>query len=183
MLASWKKKQSEREVRNGMNAIYPRLWRYCVVMTGNRDDAGDLAQMTCVRAIEKSDQFEAGTHLDRWVFRMANRIWLNELRSKAVRRGAGLLAVEEIEIADKKPHSEANIFTSEVLTKVGALPEAQRVVVMLVYVEGHKYAEAAEMLDIPIGTVMSRLAAARKTLQAGLAPINVKAKSSVDGRR
>ncbi len=178
-----REKKAEREVRRGLNAIYPRLWRYAVVMTGNRDDAGDLAQMTCVRAIEKSAQFEPGSHLDRWVFRMANRIWLNELRSKAVRRGAGLLPVEEIELADTKPHSEANIFTTEVLTKVGALPEAQRVVVMLVYVEGHKYAEAAEMLDIPIGTVMSRLAAARKTLQAGLAPVDVKAKNSVDSRR
>ena len=176
---NWKKKQSLAEVQEGLPAIYPRLWRYSVVMTGNKDDAADLTQMTCVRAIEKADQFEPGSHLDRWVFRMANRIWLNELRSKAVRRGAGLMAVEEIDLPDEKPDAETNIFTTEVLNKVGALPEAQRVAVMLVYVEGHKYVEAAEILDIPVGTVMSRLAAARKTLQARLGSGDREAKKAL----
>jgi len=81
-----------------------------------------------------------------------------------VRRGQGLLSVEDAGLADPKPDIVSNIFGREVLDRVMSLPEAQRVTVMLVYVEGFKYAQAAEILDIPIGTVMSRLAAARATL-------------------
>ncbi|MEO0866603.1 MAG: sigma factor, partial [Pseudomonadota bacterium] len=85
-----------------MPAVFPRLWRYSVALTGRRDWADDLAQTTCLRALDKADQFEAGTHLDRWMFRMAQRIWLNELRSRKVRTGGGLVPVEEIELPDKK---------------------------------------------------------------------------------
>jgi len=152
------------EVRQGLKPLFPRLWRYCFVLAGNADRAGDLAQAACLRALEKSHQFTAGTHLDRWIFRIAQRIWLNELRSDAVRRGGGIVAIEEIDLPDKLPDPEANLLTREVLLEVLALPEAQRTVVTLVYVEGFSYKEAAGILDIPIGTVMSRLSAARGKL-------------------
>lgn len=138
------------------------------MLCGNRDVAHDLAQSACLRALERADQFERGTHLDRWVFRIAQRIWLNDLRAQTVRRGGGLVAVEDVDLASNDPSAETNIFVSEVLSQVRALPEAQRSTVMLVYVEGFSYREAADVLDIPIGTVMSRLAAARKTLKANL---------------
>lgn len=147
-----------------MPEVFPRLWRYAVALTGRRDWGDDLAQTTCLRALDKADQFEAGTHLDRWMFRMAQRIWLNELRSRKVRTGGGLVPVEEIDLPDKSPNAETNILARDVLNKVNALPEAQRQAVFLVYVEGYSYKEAAEMMEIPIGTVMSRLAAARKRL-------------------
>ncbi len=95
---------------------------------------------------------------------MARRIWLNEMRAGVVRRGNGLVAVEEIDIVAQNLPAEANFFATEVLSAIGTLPESQRETVMLVYVEGYAYKEAAEMLDIPIGTVMSRLAAARKAI-------------------
>lgn len=145
-----------------MAALYPRLWRFALVLTRDRAAADDLAQKTCERALSRTDQFAEGTHLDRWVFTLARRIWLNELRAGAVRRGAGVVPVEEIEIADEKPDAETNIFASEVLTRVQALPEAQRMAMVLVYVEGYTYGEVAEMMDVPVGTIMSRLAAARK---------------------
>ena len=139
-----------------------------MVLTGNRDVAHDLAQSACLRALEKSDQFERGTHLDRWVFRIAQRIWLNDLRAQTVRRGGGLIAVEDADLPSNDLPAETNIFVSQVLTQVRALPEAQRSAVMLVYLERFSYREAADVLDIPIGTVMSRLAAARKTLKTNL---------------
>lgn len=137
-----------------------------MILTSNRDLASDLAQATCLRAIEKAESYNAGTKLDRWLFRMAQRIWLNELRAQAVRRGQGLVAVEEIDLPDSRQDSETNFFVREVLSSIYALPEAQRATVLLVYVEGFSYAEAAETLDIPIGTVMSRLATARAKLGA-----------------
>lgn len=158
------KKNSESEVKAGLRSLYPRLWRYCIVLTGNSERANDLAQSACLRGLEKSEQFEPGSQLDRWMFRIAQRIWLNELRSDAVRRGGGISPIEEIDIADGGPDPESNFFAREVLTEVFALPEAQRVAVVLAYVEGYSYKETAEILDIPIGTVMSRLSAARSKL-------------------
>jgi RNA polymerase sigma-70 factor (ECF subfamily) len=139
-----------------------------VVVTGNPERAGDTAQAACVRALERADQFAPGTDLDRWVFRIAQRLWLNELRSEAVRRGGGMAPVEELDLPDPGPDAETTIYGQQVLMRVMHLPEAQRVTVLLVYVEGYSYREAADILDIPIGTVMSRLAAARSTLSARL---------------
>ncbi|MFK7834651.1 MAG: RNA polymerase sigma factor [Sulfitobacter sp.] len=146
--------------------MYPRLWRFALSLTGNRASADDLAQRTCARALEKGDQFDPETHLDRWMLTMARRIWLNELRANAVRRGNGLIAVEDAELVSTNLTADANIFAGEVFNAIGSLPESQRECVMLVYVEGYAYKEAAEMMEIPIGTVMSRLATARKTISA-----------------
>ncbi|MDG1471125.1 MAG: RNA polymerase sigma factor [Ascidiaceihabitans sp.] len=151
-----------------MNAVFPRLWRYCMAVTGQRDWADDLAQATCLRAIEQADKFEAGTHLDRWMFRMAQRVWLNELRSRKVRIGKGVVPVEDVDLRDDKPDSETNIFARDVLSQVSARPVGQRQSVLLVYVEGFSYKEAANIMEIPIGTVMSRLAAARRVIVAAM---------------
>jgi RNA polymerase sigma-70 factor, ECF subfamily len=158
------KNNAYAEVRGGLEPLYPRLWRFCLVISGSRQSASDLAQATCLRALEKALLFEPGTHLDRWLFTMARRIWLNEMRAAAVRRGGGLVALEDIEIEEPRPGPETNIFAREVFQAVGALPEALRATVLLVYVEGYAYREAAEILEIPVGTVMSRLSAARAKL-------------------
>jgi len=146
--------------------VFPRLWRFCMVLTKARDLADDLAQATCERALVNAEKFQTGTDLDRWVFTIARRIWLNDIRSAKVRRGEGVVHVEEVELSDNSPHIDVNILAREVLDLVQALPEGQRVTTFLVYVEGYSYREAAAMLDIPIGTVMSRLAGARKTVAA-----------------
>ena len=140
-----------------------------MVLTKARDTADDLAQAACERALLNADKFQPGTDLDRWVFTIARRIWLNDIRSAKVRRGEGLVQVEDVDVADDAPHIEVNIFAAEVLKIMQALPEGQRVTTFLVYVEGYSYREAAEMLEIPIGTVMSRLAGARKTVAGKVA--------------
>lgn len=136
------------------------------MQTKTRHGADDLAQSACLRAMDQAEKFEPGTNLDRWVFTIARRIWLNEIRANTVRQGSGLVPVEEAEIEDKKPSTETNIFAREVFDRVQTLPEAHRITTLLVYVEGYSYKDAAELLDIPIGTVMSRLAAARKAIKA-----------------
>lgn len=153
-------------VRAGIGAVYPRLWRFCVSLAGDRAAGEDLAQATVLRALEQAAKFQPGTHLDRWLFVMARRLWLNELRHRAVRKGTGLRPVEELDLPDPAPGIETHIFASEVFDVVTALPEAQRVTALLVLVEGYSYAEAAEALDIPVGTVMSRIAAARRSVAA-----------------
>ena len=157
-------KSPHQEVKAGLKPLFPRLWRYCLVMTGSADQAADLAQTTCLKALEKSEQFTSGTHLDRWVFRIAKNLWFNELRAQAVRQGGGLQSVDEAEIDDRLSSSESTSLNKDMLKGVLSLPEAQRIVVAMVYIEGYSYRESADMLEIPIGTVMSRLAAARAKL-------------------
>ena len=152
-------------VRDGLPALLPRLWRFAVVLSGDRETANDLVQATCARAIEKEEQFIAGTRLDLWTFSILSSVWKNQLRSMAVRKGVGQVSAEEALTGDLSIELETTITTRQVLTAVGRLPETHRSAVLLVYVEGCSYRQAAETLEIPVGTLMSRLAAAK----AGLA--------------
>ncbi len=155
---------SHDPVMEGLPAYLARLWRYGLVLSGNRDTAADLVQATCVRALERSGQFQAGTRLDRWLMAILRSIWLNEVRARKVRQGQGLVDADAVLVFDGLKHMEANIAAAEVLREVQSLPEAQRETVFLVYGEGQTYQEAATALGVPIGTVMSRLAAARARL-------------------
>ncbi|WP_350334866.1 RNA polymerase sigma factor [Coralliovum pocilloporae] len=156
---------NERELVSGaLPEILPRLWRFAMVLSGRRDVADDLVQATCVRALERAHQFQPGTRIDRWTFTILSSIWKNQLRSEKIRQGQGFVDPEDVLVEDGNRKIEANIFLQQVLKEVQALPEAQRVTVLLVYVEGLSYREASEVLDIPIGTVMSRLSSARASL-------------------
>jgi RNA polymerase sigma-70 factor (ECF subfamily) len=155
---------SRNAVAEGLPDTLTRLWRYALVLSGNRDTAEELVQATCVRALERAHQFMAGTRLDRWAFSILHSIWLNEVRSRKVRLGQGLVDADAVLVFDGIKYTEANISARQVLREVQTLPEAQRETVFLVYVEGMTYREAAGLLDVPIGTIMSRLAAARAKL-------------------
>jgi RNA polymerase sigma-70 factor (ECF subfamily) len=155
---------SRRDVRLGLEPCLARLWRYAVVLSSSRDVADELVQATCVRAIERADQFEPGTRLDRWMFGILRSIWLNEVRARRIREGGGFVEAEQALTFDGTHDIEVNILTREVLTALGRLPEAQRETALVVYAEGYTYAEAAAALGVPIGTVMSRLATVRAAL-------------------
>ncbi len=155
---------SRREVRAGVELSLARLWRYALVLSKARDTADDLVQATCLRAIERADQFVPGTRVDRWLFSILRSIWLNEIRSRRIREGGGFVDAEDALVSDVVREIETNITASTVLRAIARLPEAQRETVLLVYAEGYSYAEAAAALGIPIGTVMSRLAAGRAAL-------------------
>ena len=155
---------SRREVRTGLDPCLARLWRYALVLTGTSETAEDLVQATCLRAVERADQFVPGTRLDRWLFAILRSIWLNEIRVRRISEGSGFVDAEDRPGTDGEQAVETNILTAEVFKAMGPLPEAQRETVLLVHGEGYSYAEAASTLGIPIGTVISRLAAARSAL-------------------
>lgn len=165
-------KISHEVVRARLVKALPRVWRFALSLTGTRDRAEDLVQATSVRVLERVHLVTSLERIDSWFLTICRSIWLNELRAQTLRRAQSLQDVPEAELAadgrSGLPTGEANIFLSEVFGKVMALPEAQRSVAVLVFVEGHAYREVAEILDIPVGTVMSRLHAARKTLRDGL---------------
>lgn len=164
------KKNPRGAVAAALGAERAAIWRFALSLSGQPDIADDLAQATCLRAIEKADQFEdRGGGIIGWLLTICRSIWLNELRTAARRRTGGMDAASAESLIDLKSDVEMNIFAREVFSKVLALPEAQRATVELVYVQQFTYSETAEILDVPVGTVMSRLFAARKAL-ASLAP-------------
>lgn len=114
--------------------------------------------------MEKSELYDPALQFDPWMFRLTQRLWFNEVRKENVRMGAGHIAVEDANLIDMNPSPETAVAGQDIWGEVMKLPEAQRSTVFLVYVEGHSYREAADIIEIPVGTVMSRLAAARKQL-------------------
>jgi RNA polymerase sigma-70 factor, ECF subfamily len=162
-------KPLDDRVRADMVALLPRLRRFARGLTGTPDQADDLVQAACERAIARIEQWTPGTRLDSWMFRIVQTIWLDERRAAKVRTGEGRIDAAEAtdpELSvDGVRRMEAHLTYDRVRRVIGKLPEEQRIVMMLVCVEGQTYKEAADTLGIPIGTVMSRLARAR----AGLA--------------
>jgi RNA polymerase sigma-70 factor, ECF subfamily len=158
---------SRKAVQNGLPPLLKRLWRYGLVLSGDSEVAHELVQATCLRALEKCDQFQVGTDLGRWTYTILSSIWKNELRSRRIRMGQGFVDAEIALVADGVREMDTNLLARQVLKEVERLPEGQREAVFLVYGEGLSYKEAADVLDVPTGTIMSRLAAARAKL-AGL---------------
>ncbi|MBV6823307.1 RNA polymerase sigma factor [Pseudomonas sp. PD9R] len=147
-----------------MSQHLARLWRYGLLLSRQRHVAEDLVQATCVRALERAGQFESGTRMDRWLMSILHSIWVNEVRARRVRIGEGLVDADSALSFDGEYAAQTHVLASQVIRRVDALPEMQREAVFLAYVEGLSYREVAEVLQIPIGTVMSRLAAARVKL-------------------
>jgi RNA polymerase sigma-70 factor (ECF subfamily) len=151
-------------LRDALGPLLPRLRRFGRALTHHREDADDLVQLAVERALRHADQWEAGTRLDSWLFRIMKNAWIDEIRARQ-RRDAVLLpeeAGEHVGVAAMDAHADA----LAVQQAMARLNEDQRLAVALVLVEGLPYKEAAEVLGIPIGTLTSRLARAREALQA-----------------
>ncbi len=162
-------KVSAAQMGRALEPHLPRIHRFALGLTRDRDQAQDLTQSTCLRAIEKRHLFDGTGRLDSWCVAICRSIWLNDRRAQAIRATQALDSAPQEALTSSLPAAEENIFAAQVLSEIMALPQAQRETVLLVYGEGYRYSEAAEILGIPIGTVMSRLSAARAKLQ-GLKP-------------
>ena len=150
-------------------ALRPRLRRLARVLAWGPADADDLTQLTVERALARRDQWRPGTKLDSWMFRIMRNAWIDETRTRK-RHGRVLAPPEHGEqTADPSvPSLEARLEASAVERALDALPEDQRIAVALVLIEGLSYQEAADSLEVPMGTLTSRLARGRATLQTVL---------------
>ena len=158
----------------------PQLYSAALRMTRNPSDAEDLVQDTFVRAYRGFGTFNEGTNLRAWLFRILTNTYINTYRAKQRRVQESELAdVEDLylykringmDVASRSAEDTLfELFTSdEVKQALEALPESFRLPVLLADVEQFSYKEIAEMLDIPIGTVMSRLHRGRKAMQKAL---------------
>lgn len=147
-------------------AMLPRLRRFCLGLTGSRERADDLAQATCERALARLDQWTDGTRMDSWLFTVARSVWINDWHRRQTRGvEVSLDHVDGRHASDGITAAEQAVLLKRVMEKLVELPDEQRQVLLLVCVEGFSYAEAARILDIRIGTLMSRLARARRKIQ------------------
>lgn len=155
------------ELAKALPGLLPRLWRFALRLAGDKHDAEDLVQRACIRALERRHQLQPETVILSWMFSIMHTVWLNEVRARKVRNHASLQWDEELMatlVDSSSVDPETNALHQQVITAVARLPEAQRAVMLLVAVEGLSYREAADILSIPVGTVMSRLARARLTI-------------------
>ena len=148
-----------------MIAILPRLRRFAIGLTRNGAQADDLVQNACEKAITRIDQWEPGTRLDSWMFRILQTTHIDHIRSEK-RRDNYLEVIEKQGESsfDGERAAEASMTLDAVRRAIYNLSEDQRAVLMLVSVEGLSYKDAAETLEIPMGTLTSRLVRARTAL-------------------
>jgi RNA polymerase sigma-70 factor (ECF subfamily) len=146
-------------------SLLPRFRRFAIGLSGSVDEGDDLTQAACLRALEKYEQWKPGTRLDSWVFRIIHTIWLDRRKSSTSR----LVGANTDALLEKAGPSVIDLIEAReglrlAWTAISALPVEQREVLLLVAVEGFSYQEAADFLDVPIGTVMSRLARGRTAM-------------------
>jgi RNA polymerase sigma-70 factor (ECF subfamily) len=145
-------------------AVLPRLRRFARGLSGSAVDADDLVQAACERALARRHQFQEGTRFDSWMFRIVQTIWIDQIRSREVRKQDSDYGEDRLGTDEPVRRVEARLALSEVRRAVDRLPPDQRTVLLLVTVDGLSYKEAAAVVQVPVGTVMSRLARARTAL-------------------
>lgn len=149
--------------------ILPRLRRFSRSLTRDAVEAEDLCQLVVERALKSRSKWREGTRLDAWMYKIMRNCWIDEQRSKN-RRFAYFTALEIVGQIPQEPASDPGdqLEQLDLHAAVQALPPEQREAVALVWVEGLSYQEAADLLDLPLGTLTSRLFRARRALIASL---------------
>jgi RNA polymerase sigma-70 factor (ECF subfamily) len=154
------------ELREQIVGLLPRLRRFARTVTRNPHDADDIVQIAIERALARSDQLRPDAPVANWLFGIVRNAWIDESRARG--RQSKIFAPEEFgaNVSDAAAGTDDDMLA--VQDAVSRLPDEQRVAVGLVLVEGLSYKEAAEIMDVPIGTLTSRLARGREALQAML---------------
>ena len=154
------------EIGERIVGLLPRLRRFARSLSRNQHDADDLVQSVVERAWRHLEQLRPGANLASWMFGIMKNAWMDDRRSRG-RRAEVALPEDSGEHPAVTP-GDANTSLWSICEAMDKLPEEQRLAVALVLVEGMSYKEAAEVLDVPIGTLTSRLARGRSALAATL---------------
>jgi RNA polymerase sigma factor (sigma-70 family) len=146
--------------------LLPRLRRFAHALSRNSADADDLTQAMIERALRSRDLWQPGTRLDSWCYRIMRNLWIDTARASY--RKSGREAPEEGLTVGEDPREamDAAFDLRRIMAAMERLPDEQREIVALILVEGFGYREVSEMLDLPMGTVSSRLVRGRTALLA-----------------
>lgn len=153
--------------RSELIELLPRLRRFAMALANSNADADDLVQSAIERALKHQRSWKEGTRLDSWMYKIVQNLWIDEIRSRR-RRADPLEAAAEVVGEDGRDVTSVRIDLAAAKRAMAKLPEEQRLVLTLVVLDGMSYQDAAETLDVPIGTIMSRLARARSAIAARL---------------
>ena len=154
------------DARDRMVRMLPRLRRFLCSLTGGADLSEDLTQETYVRALAHLDQWQPGTRIDSWMFRIAQNLWIDHMRMQRFRGEAvDIDVIGDLFSCDGQIIAENRILLQEMRKDIARLSLDQRNIIRLVCGYGLSYKETGEILNMPAGTVMSRLARARDALQ------------------
>jgi len=159
------------ELKPVLVRLLPRLRRFARTLTASRADADDLVQAACLRALERAGDLRDPARATPWMFALLRNTWISETRRRAVRGGAGTVDAAETPELVTPADGVAAVSARQITDQILGLPEGLSAVVLLVGVEGYTYREAAEILDIPAGTVMSRMHRARALIAEALRAI------------
>lgn len=151
-------------IKAEMVRLLPRLRAFARSLTRAQHAADDLVQQTCEKALRNLGGFTPGTRLDSWLFRIMRNQWIDEVRARRPLEGIDAVPEESLAGEDGRETVLNRLELAAVRRAMDELPEEQRAVLMLVCVEGMRYREVALALEIPEGTVMSRLSRARRAL-------------------
>jgi RNA polymerase sigma factor (sigma-70 family) len=153
-------------IRSQMVQLLPRLRRFAIALTGSAADGDDLLQDTVERALRGLHQWEPGTRLDNWMFRIAKNRYIDNRRRNRRSRLVMMDAPQEAAsvYSDGMRAVEAHLALKDVTQALQDLPVEQREALALVVIEGMSYRDASDVLGIPIGTLTSRIARAREAL-------------------
>jgi len=146
-------------VERALRQNWERLFSYALRLSGNRDRAADLLQSCATKALAAAPP-EEGDRLRAWLFAILRNIWIDEYR----RGEAGALTAEEVHDVEQWRHDDRMIAVITVRQALERLDQPYREVIELVDLAGFRYGEAADILGVPAGTVMSRLSRARLLL-------------------
>ena len=148
-------------------ALLPRLRRFALALSRDAADADDLTQATIERALRSRAQWQPGTRLDSWLYRIMRNLWIDTARARTRQNAREAPEVEGLSVGeDPRDAIEASVDLKRVMAAMEQLPDEQREVVALILVEGFGYREVSEMLGLPMGTVSSRLVRGRTALLA-----------------
>lgn len=156
----------EEQLRKGIAQLLPRLRRFGLALTGSREDADDVVQGAIASALGRAGQWSPTERLDGWLFTIMQGLWRDEVRRRktsGMKSAATLVGAEKS--VDGRRVAETLLMLNQTRARFARLPDEQRMALALVVIEGLSYRDAAEQLDIPVGTLMSRLSRAREALR------------------
>lgn len=156
----WRVSRPSRRFTN----TFVSLRRFALVLTRNRDDAEDLVQETLTRAIASVDSYQPDTDLRAWLFRIMNNTHISSARKRQVRDAARMNLPDPVVEATQSLRVEIR----QVLAALDELPDSQREAILLMALDDLKYKDAAQVLDVPLGTFMSRISRGREALRRAM---------------
>ena len=154
------------DLRRSIAALLPRLRRFGIALAGSQERGDDIVQAAIEKVLTKAEQWQPGTSLESWTFKIMQNIWRDELRRKRTdERKQVLNSAGSDDSIDGPNVAETMLMLTKTRECFGRLPDEQRLALALVVLDGRSYREAADQLEIPIGTLMSRLSRGRDALR------------------